>query len=71
MVNSLHITQIIIAAFLIVIILMQVRGEGAALFGAAESTGRVRRGLDRVLFNATIVLCVMFLVVALLSARLS
>ena len=71
MVTSLHINQIMIAIFLIGIILMQVRGEGSGLFGAAESNMRVRRGLDLLLFRITIGLIVLFLGVALLTARLS
>ena len=70
MANSLHVIQILIAVFLIGAVLLQVRGEGSGMFGAAESSGlRVRRGLDKLLFQATIVLIILFLGVALLTAR--
>lgn len=69
MVTSLRLAEILIALFLVGVILLQVRGEGGGVFGAAESTGRVRRGLDLLLFRFTIILVVFFLVIALLSAR--
>lgn len=67
--TSLNTVEILVAVFLIAVILFQVRGEGAGIFSAAESTGRVRRGLDLLLFRFTVVLVVLFLVIALLSAR--
>ena len=69
MITSLRLVEILVAACLIGVILLQVSGQGSGLFGAAESTGRVRRGLDKLLFQFTIVLTVLFLVIALLSAR--
>jgi protein translocase SecG subunit len=67
--GALQIVEILISLFLLAIILLQVRGEGAGLFAAAESTGRVRRGLDLVLFRFTIILAFLFVVIALLAAR--
>lgn len=67
--TSLNIAEILVALFLIGIILLQIRGEGAGIFSAAQSTGRVRRGFDLVLFRFTIIVAFIFLVIALLSAR--
>ncbi len=65
----LNIIQIIISITLIVIILLQVKGEGAGgVFGGDMGVARTRRGLERTMFNATIVLAVLFLLVSFLSA---
>ncbi|MEC9451079.1 MAG: preprotein translocase subunit SecG [Chloroflexota bacterium] len=61
--------EIIISLALIAIILLQVRGTGTALFGQAESSFRVRRGFERLLFRGTIVLAIIFVVVAVLNVR--
>ncbi|MSQ12227.1 MAG: preprotein translocase subunit SecG [Dehalococcoidia bacterium] len=66
---SLQITEILIAIVLIGVILLQVHGEGSGFFGTAESSGRVRRGVEKLLFQFTIVLVALFLLVSLLSAR--
>ncbi len=63
--------EIVIAVLLIVVILMQVRGSGTALFGQADSSFRVRRGIERLLFRSTIVLAVIFVAIAVVSVRLS
>ncbi len=65
----LNIIQIIISITLIVIILIQVKGDtGGGMFGAGASVARTRRGLERTLFNITIVLAAIFLLVSFLSA---
>jgi preprotein translocase subunit SecG len=67
----LNIIQIIISITLIVIILLQVKGE--ALGGAFGGPGvaRTRRGLEKDLYNATILLSAIFLLVSFLSAVLA
>lgn len=66
----LNIIQIIISVTLVVIILLQVKGDTGGVFGGA-GVARTRRGLERTLFNATIVLAAVFLLMSLLSAILS
>ncbi len=61
--------EIIIALTLIVVILMQVRGSGTSLFGQADSSFRVRRGVERILFRSTIGLAVLFVAIAVISVR--
>lgn len=61
--------EIIISIALIAIILIQVRGSGTALFGQAESSFRVRRGLEKLLFRGTILLSVLFVIIAVLNVR--
>ena len=63
--------MIIISIALITVILMQIRGEGSGAFGAAQSTFRVRRGVELLLFRFTIGLIVGFVAIAILSARFS
>ncbi len=62
--------QIVIAVALIALILLQVKGQGGGLFGSAESSYRTRRGLERVMFQFTIVLIVAFLTAAVINVRL-
>ncbi|MCY4577596.1 MAG: preprotein translocase subunit SecG [Chloroflexi bacterium] len=65
----LNIVQIAISVILVVIILLQVRGQGTGLFGAAEGSFRTRRGVERVLFQFTIFMVVVFIAVSILSVR--
>ena len=67
----LNIIQILISVTIIVIILSQVREGGSGLFGAAQSTGRTRRGLEKTLFQLTIALAAVFLVVSIISVRVT
>ena len=65
----LNIIQIIISITLMIIILIQVKGEGmGGVFGGDSGVARTRRGLERTLFNATIVLSAIFLLISFLSA---
>ena len=65
----LNILQIAISLILVVVILLQVRGQGTGLFGAAEGSFRTRRGVERVLFQFTIFMVVVFILVSILSVR--
>ena len=68
----LNIIQIIVSITLIIIILIQVKGEtGGSVFGGGARVARTRRGLERTLFNATVVLSVVFLLISFLSAFLA
>jgi preprotein translocase subunit SecG len=64
------VVMILVATLLIITILLQVRGQGSGMFGASESNFRVRRGMERFLFQFTIALIVLFLAIGLFSARL-
>ena len=66
----MNIAMIAISVTLVVVILMQVRGQGGGLFGAAESSYRTRRGLEKLLFQLTIVLVGVFITAAIVSARI-
>ena len=67
--NIVKIFQLIIAILLIVVILLQNRGGGLSnIFGGGGgNVFMTKRGLEKKLFTATIVLAVLFFAVSLLS----
>lgn len=68
----LNIIQIVISVILIVVILLQVKGSGfgAALGGmSGGSVYRTKRGLEKTLFQATIILTIVFIFVSFLSVQ--
>jgi preprotein translocase subunit SecG len=67
----LHVAQIIVALMVIVIIMAQVRGGGlGGIFGGGgESAFKSRRGVERTMFRFTVVLVVVFVLLAILSVR--
>lgn len=68
----LNIAQIVLAVALIVIVLLQVRGGGlGGIFGTPSTVYRTRRGLEKTLFQLTIALVVVFLVIAIMTLRIS
>ena len=66
----LNVAQILISLTIILIILAQVKEGGGGLFGSAQSTIRTRRGLEKTLFQFTIVLAAIFLGMSVLSLRI-
>lgn len=69
MATVLPILQIILAILLIVVVLLQQRGAGlGAGFGGSSTVFTTRRGVDKVLFQATIVISILFFATALVSA---
>jgi len=68
----LSIAQIVLAVALILIILLQVRGGGlGGIFGQPDTVYRTKRGVEKTLFQLTIALVVMFIILALISVKLS
>ena len=63
--------QLLVAVMVILIILVQVRGQGTGLFGSAESSFRTRRGIELTLFRFTIFLVVLFILLSIQSARMA
>ena len=66
----LNIAQILVSIVLVLVILSQVKESGSGLFGSAQSTVRTRRGLEKTMFQFTIVLSVLFIVVSVISVGL-
>ncbi len=68
---AIRVVQIILSAAVIVFILLQVRGAGlGSAFGgsSAGSVFKTRRGVERLVFNATIVFLVLFAALSIISA---
>ncbi len=72
MATSLQIVQIIVAATLIILILLQTKGTGlGGIFGSDSSAYKSRRGVEKTLFNATIGLLVVFFLVAIANVLIA
>jgi preprotein translocase subunit SecG len=64
----LSIVQIVLAVLLIVVILLQQKGSGlGAAFGGSGTVYTTRRGVDKILYNITIVVSILFFVTALIA----
>lgn len=68
----LALAEILLSVFLIAAVLLQSKGAGfGGAFGTQAAVFRTRRGLERTLFQLTIVLTVLFVIVSLLSVRIA
>ena len=66
---AFQIVQIILAIVLIGAILLQTRGSGVSAFGSSDSSiYRTRRGFERTLFQFTILLAVLWVLVSIGTA---
>lgn len=64
--TALSVAQLVLATLLIIVILLQQKGSGlGSAFGGANDVYTTRRGVDKLLFNATIVIAIAFLAVSL------
>ena len=67
----LSIAQIVLSIALILAILLQVRGGGlGGIFGQPDTVFRTKRGVEKTLFQLTIVLVVLFISVSILTLRI-
>lgn len=70
--SGLIIGQIIVSVSLILAILLQAKGGGlGGIFGQADSVYSTKRGVEKTLFRITIVLVVLFLILAIVSVRVN
>ena len=66
------IAQIVLSIALILTILLQVRGGGlGGIFGQASTVFRTKRGVEKTLFQLTIVLVVLFITISIVMLRIS
>lgn len=66
--NILALIQILISTVLIILILLQAKGTGLGnVFGGGGETFRSKRGMEKILYSFTLVLCVLFLISSLLG----
>lgn len=64
--KPLQIIQIIISILMIVVILMQSRGAGlSGIFGGASNVYQTKRGIEKTLFTATVILAILFFLISL------
>lgn len=65
---AITVAQVLISILLIAAILLQQRGTGlSAAFGGDGNIYRTKRGLEKIIFIATIILSVLFFGAALLN----
>ena len=68
----LSVAQIVLSIALILAVLFQVRGGGlGGIFGQATTVFRTKRGVEKTLFQLTIVLVVLFIIVSIITLRVS
>lgn len=70
MLNILFIVQTILAVTLIIALLLQLRGQGfsGTFGGGSDSIYRTRRGVEKTLFQFTIGLAVVFMIIAVVTS---
>ncbi|MBI3964042.1 MAG: preprotein translocase subunit SecG [Chloroflexi bacterium] len=69
MATSLHIILIFISIVLMVLVLLQAKGQGFnPTFSNDSSIFRTRRGVEKTLFQMTITTAVLYTVISILSA---
>jgi len=67
-----NIALMVVAVGLILAILFQVKGGGlGGIFGQADTVYRTRRGVEKTLFQFTIILAVLFIVLAIVTLLLT
>ena len=65
---TISLIQIILSVLLIIVIILQQKGTGlGSSFGGDTSFYRTRRGVEKLLFNITIALSVLFIISSLVG----
>lgn len=68
----LYVAQIVLSIALILVTLFQVRGGGlGGIFGQPDTVYRTRRGVEKTLFQLTVVLVILFIIISILTLRVS
>jgi preprotein translocase subunit SecG len=66
----LYVAQLVVAVAVILLVLLQVRGGGlGGIFGQADTVYRTKRGVEKTLFQLTIALVIIFVILAIVSLR--
>ena len=67
----LTIAQMVLSVALVLAVLFQTKGGGlGGIFGQPDTVYRTKRGVEKVLFQLTIVLVVLFIAISLLMLKL-
>jgi len=72
-VTYLFLAQIILAITIIILVMVQAKDAGMGnVFGGGDmGVARTRRGVEKTLFNATVVIGIVFLLLSLLTVKIS
>lgn len=69
--GAFEVAQIVISVALIVCVLLQARGAGlGSVFGGTGQVFKTRRGIDKLLFNATVVFAILFTVISFVASAI-
>ncbi len=64
--------QIVLAAAVVLVITLQVKGGGlGGIFGQADTVYRTKRGLERRLFQLTVVLVSLFIITSIVGLKVN
>ncbi len=67
----LNVAQIVVSIALVLACLLQVRGTGlGGIFGQADTVYRTKRGVEKTLFQFTIALAIMFVIISIISLKI-
>ncbi len=67
-----NVAQIILSLALILAVLLQVKGGGlGGIFGQPDTVYRTKRGVEKTLFQLTIVLVCLFIIISIFALRIS
>lgn len=71
MATYFYVAQVVLAIALVLIILLQVRGGGlGGIFGQADTVYRTKRGLEKTLFQFTVALAIIFVLISIIALKL-
>ncbi len=69
-VGYFNIAQIVLSVALILAVLLQVKGGGlGGIFGQADTVYRTKRGVEKTLFQLTVVLVALFIIISMVALR--
>ena len=67
-----NVIQIVISVALVLVITLQVKGGGlGGIFGGGDTVFRTKRGVERRLYQMTIALVVVFVVISIVSLKVA
>lgn len=68
----LNVAQIVLAIALVLVVLLQVRGGGlGGIFGQPSAVYRTKRGVEKTLFQLTVVLMVLFVIISIVTLKVT
>jgi preprotein translocase subunit SecG len=69
--SAFEVAQIVVSVALIVCVLLQARGAGlGSVFGGTGQVFKTRRGIDKLLFNTTVVFAVLFTIISFVASAI-